>query len=130
MNTTKEFKNNDLAKVVEVAKAKGYKVYTYENTSNHITQIFIENTNGQIGTAQAHYGGIKFSTIHRPERGSGNGSGFGSLVRGEEFNSPENIDICFIHSPYWTNGRQANVTKYKSFADYLKYNTILNYYEI
>lgn len=69
--------NQDLKDVVAIAKQRGYRVYTFESNSKNIEQVFIEHTDGRIGSCSTFYGGIKFFTMHKPVRGSGNGSGFG-----------------------------------------------------
>lgn len=124
-------RNEDLQKVVSLAKEKGYKVYTFESVSNNktIEQVFIEHTDGRIGSCSTYYGGIKFSTIHKPKRGSGLGDGFGQLVEGEDFNNPQNIDVCFITYPYWFRENKS-VEKYKSFQEYASEEKILKYFEI
>lgn len=127
------FKNESLAKVVELAKAKGYTVRTFESQSSKIEQVFIEDQNGRLGSCSAYFGCVQFSTMHKSKSGSGNGSGFGGLVKGEDFNDPENLDVCFISFPYWAGnqGRQG-VTKYNGWSDYQqpKVNQILKYYEL
>ena len=124
-------RTTDLQKAVELAKKKGYKVYTFESSSRYIEQVFFENLAGEVGTASTYYSGVKFSTIHKSKNGSGNGTGFGQLVKGQEFDSPEDIDICFITYPYWLRGNKAEVYKYISFADYLEKGLkILKYYEL
>lgn len=127
----RELKNVDLKEVVTIAKSKGYNVYTFESSSKYIEQIFIEDLEGgRVGSASAYYSGIQFSTVHKSKRGSGNGTGFGGLIKGENFNDPQDLDICFIHMPYWGHAKESNVVKYTSFEDYLKTHTILNYYKI
>ena len=126
------FENDSLLEVVKLAKKKGYNVYTFESSSKYITQVFIEDAKlGRLGTVQAYYSGIQFSTMHQSESGSGMGSGFGGLVDGDDFNNIEDIDICFITHPYWAIGRLAgNVYKFKSFSDYLNKSIGLKYYQI
>ena len=125
-------KNASLQEVVKIAKSKGYKVYTFESQSKYIKQIFIENKDGIFGSCSSYYSGIQFSTQHKSERGGGNGCGFASLIKGEEFNSPKDLDICFITYPYWLNNHKSNVYKYKSFKDYTEtpIGSILKYYEL
>lgn len=126
----REYKNKDLKKVYEIAKDKGYKLFTFESNNKHIEQIFIENKHGDIGSCSAYFGGISFSTVHKPKQNSGNGTGFGKLIKGQDFNIPEDLDICFISYPYWAGVREANIKKYCSWDDYLNNQTILKYYEL
>jgi hypothetical protein len=125
--------NSDLQKVVEIAKKKGYKVRTFESSGSVINQIFIEDQIGRLGSCSAYFGGVQFSTMHKSKSGSGNGSGFGQLVKGEDFNDPENLDVCFISFHYWAGSRERQgVTKYNGWSDYRqpKVNQILKYYEL
>lgn len=128
-NTERKIENTDLKKVCEIAKEKGYKVYTFQSKhSNTIEQIFFVNQKNQIGSASTHYGGIRFSTMHKPTRGIG--TGFGSLTK-EDFNSPEDLDIAFMHSPNWARAenRQA-VKKWNNWKEYTSKESILKYYEL
>lgn len=125
----KPFKNEQLKEVYNLAKKKNYKVYTFETRAKHISQIFIENIKNQIGSCEAYFGGVRFSTIHKPIEGSGNGTGFGGLIKGKDFNDPEDLDICFINAPYWYNGKLN--PKYNGFEEYenVSYKR-LKYFEI
>ena len=126
----KNFANEKLKKCVDIAKKRGYSVWTFKSSSNTISQIFIDNNKGAIGTVQAFYSGIQFSTLHKSERGQhNNGSGFGSLIKGQQFNDPDDMDIIFSRCPYWKQNC-SGITKYKSMQDYIKRNTILTYYEL
>ena len=123
------FKTGDLEKAVKIAKEKGYKVYTFESSSKYIKQVFFEDLKkGIVGSGSAYFSGMRFSTVHKKNKVQ-NGTGFGSLIEGEDFNSPFDIDVCFITYPYWYNSGKI-VEKYKSWEEYLKENTILNYYEL
>lgn len=123
------FRNESLQAVATIAKNEGCKIYTFESSSIFIDQIFIENQAGQVGSASRYFSGVQFSTCHKSKNGSGNGSGFGSLVDGEEFNAPENYKVCFMVAPRWA--RSSDLYKYTSFEDYLnKGLKILKYYEL
>lgn len=119
-------RNKALSDIVDIAKSKGYKVFTFDSNSKYINQVFFEDKEGRIGSASEYYSGITLSTIHKPKHGSGNGTGF---MVGEEFEDPENIDLCFIHMPHWAKG---TVEKYKNWDEYVstKINSVLTYYEI
>lgn len=132
MKTTKRedriLRNESMFDVVDIAKNRGYKVYTFDSSSKYIEQIFIEDKEGRVGSCSSYYGGIQFSTVHKSKRGSGLGNGFGGLVKGQDFNQPKDLDICFISYPYWHS--KGGVEKYKSFEDYKLENKILKYYEL
>jgi hypothetical protein len=123
------YKNEDLARTAEIAKKDGCKIYTFKSSSKYIEQIFIESRGGQIGSCSAYLGGIQFSTVHKSKHNSGNGSGFGNLIKGQDFDRPEQYKVCFISYPYWIN--KGGVYKFTSFNDYLdKGLGILTYYEL
>lgn len=124
----RKFRNEALEQVSNIAKEKGYKVYTFESSSIYINQIFFVDQLGRIGTASEYYGGITFGTVHMSKRNSGIGTGFGI---GGEFEEPSNLDIAFLHAPNWASSvDRSNVIKYKDWNDYLSKNTILKYYEL
>lgn len=131
MENLRPFINHDLKKVYDLAKADGCKVYTFASSSTQkhdpITQIFVEDPTGRIGTCEKYFSGIQFSTIHIPEKGSRQGSGYGQLNGKSDFNNPEDYKIMFIYAPRWAS---ANVKKYRNFEHYRKLNTILTYPEI
>ena len=121
------FKNEALQEACQIAKERGYKVYTFESSySKTINQIFIENQKGQIGTVSDYYSGIRFGTVHKPTQGIGTGFGIG-----EEFETPQNLDIIFAHSPNWAKSQdREKVKKYSNWKEYTSKETILNYYEL
>lgn len=120
----------DLRRVIEIAKADGCRIYTSEDSSKYITYIFIESPQGQVGYCQEYFGGIQFSTVHKSEKNSGLGTGFGQLLQ-EDFNDPEDYKVSFRKYPYWFNGQRGEVYKYTSFQDYIdKGLKILKYVEI
>lgn len=120
----RKFENQDLEKVVSIAKDRGYKVYTFQSAGN-IKQIFIVNQENQIGSCSAYFGGITFSSVHKPDKEIGTGF----RVSGE-FADPEKLDICFRSYPSWPTSK--NVIKYKSWDEYISspINRILKYYEL
>jgi hypothetical protein len=121
-----KYKNESLAEVVRIAHKRGYKVYGFQS-DKRISQVFIEDTNGRVGTCFATFGEIKLYTVHKNIRGSGVGTGFGDGGN----HHPEEIDLCFAFAPSWVGRRDLErVVKYKSFDEYLKYNTILTYFPI
>jgi hypothetical protein len=121
--------NKQLEQTIELAKLKGYVVFTFENHDRPITHIFIANQAGNVGECSEFYGGIQFSTCHKPM--SGVGSGFGNL-NGHDFHSPNDIDICFIRAPRWASYADSErVRKYTGgMSEYMKKSTRLTYYEL
>lgn len=123
----RKFRNEDLSNVSNIAKAKGYKVYTFESSNCYIDQIFFVDQLGRIGSASQYFSGIVFHTIHISKRNSGLGTGFRI---GEEFEDPKNLDISFSLCPNWAINQSQSVTKYKNWNDYITKNSILKYYEL
>ena len=126
--STRRLENDLLRSVVDVAKQRGYKVYTFESSGIWIKQVFFENLKNEIGTCQSYFSGIKFGTMHKPNKICG--TGFGNVVGDNEFDNPEDIDHCFIHSPFWARSYNESVIKWKSWAEYINKPTSLKYYEI
>lgn len=120
----RKFENQKLEKVISIAKEKGYKVYTFQSSGN-IKQIFIVNQENQIGSCSAHFSGVNFSSVHKPDEEIGTGF----RVSGE-FADPEKLDICFRNYPSWPTNK--NAVKYKSWEEYVSspINRILKYYEL
>lgn len=121
----RKFENATLQDVVNIAKEKGYKVYTFESSGN-IKQIFFENQDGKIGTASEYYGGITFGSVHKPCRECGTG-----FMMSLEFADPNELDIAFAFAPNWaTDSQRKVIRKYKDWNDYTNRESILTYYEL
>jgi len=118
-----KYKNDNLAEVVAIAKSKGYKVFGFQK--NIISQVFIENTNGKVGTCSAgNSDGVHFGTVHKRSQ-----IGTGFRVDGGQL--PTEVETCFAFAPNWASPHDIkHIKKYSSFDDYLKFNTVLNYFEI
>lgn len=129
METKKEYRNEELEKVVNISKEAGFKVYTFESTSKYINQVFIENQEGKICTVSEKYSGVTYATVHRPNRECGTGFG---LTNDIDMASLEMIVLSMnTNSPQWaTKNQREAVIKYSNWADYLKKDSILRYYEL
>lgn len=77
----------------------GYKVHTFNPSGRYIRQIFIDNGK-TFGSISERCSGVSYSTCHKSEPGSGNGTGFG-LTSEPMLASEEWIDKCFIFAPNW-----------------------------
>lgn len=122
----REFRNESLKEVSEVAKQMGLRVFTFESRSKYIEQIFF--TDGEkIGTSSADYGSITFGSIHKPNRACGTGFG---LEYDYNKSLIENIRYslnCF--APKWAKRSDVeHVKKYKNVEEYLQREKILKYY--
>jgi hypothetical protein len=116
------FKNEALFEVYKLAKSENCKIYTSSNEIK-IHYFTIEDETGNLAYVQTFYSGVKFSSIHKPIRKSGNGSGF--LLSGiHDFDGINDYKKAFRLS--------LKVPRYSNFQDYLKnpINQILKYKEI
>ncbi len=113
-----KFKTDRLEKAVNIAKSKGYKVYAFQ--TGLISQVFIENKEGQICTIQSDLFRDSVNTVHKPNLKSGNGYQMSKHIG--------DIEKGFTMCPNW--GDYRTVKKYKNFADYQNSVTVLDYWEI
>jgi hypothetical protein len=108
----------------------GFKVYAVKDKAP-ISWIYIEK-NGQLGYVQNDYfGGLKFSTVHKPTQELG--TGFSLNDEGTNNPTMKNAEESVsTHKPRWWTGSGAGIQKYKSFEDYQKSPTgsILHYVEV
>jgi len=101
-NKELEFKNDELLKAVELAISLGYKVHTFNPSGYYISQVFIDN--GQtFGSVNEHFSGVQYSTCHKSEYGSGNGTGFGLNGFDIQVASKEGLESCFSFAPHWAS---------------------------
>lgn len=112
---------------VKLLKLNGFKVFTSDSNKNYSYCHFTKNDN--IGYVQAgYYGGLEFSTVHKPNRFCGTGFCLYSGELGEQVHIPtiEHANKTFIKYPSWAkNVDKNNVIKYKSWDEY-KQNPINN----
>ena len=127
MKTT--FENEALQELVKIAKENGYRVFAFQK-DKPISQVLIVSESGKIGSASASWGGLSYSTTHKPCREFGTGFGL-SGVNGCELPSIERIRDCTeTIKPHWAGIGQ--VVKYRDWEEYKAYrmNAILEYFEI
>jgi hypothetical protein len=76
---------------------------------------------GKIGYCQVSYwGGLAFSTVHKPATGIGTGYGLHDGFHGIFEPTIKDAESAFIHSPKWAKSHEAaRVVKYKSLEDYM-----------
>ena len=119
-----EFKTDLLKKFVDVLKQNYFKVYASQE--DKISYVHFE-LNNNIGYVQDDYfGGLDFSSVHKPNRDNGTGFQIHKEVIEPTIKHAED---CFILKPYWASGE---VQKYKSFEDYKtsSIHSILKYMEV
>ena len=123
MNTieTQIFKNELLAQFANFAKDNGMQVYwtKWQHTTEKPTYFhFTDGVN--IGYCQLDYfGGVKFSTIHKPCKECG--TGFGLNKNGIYEPKIDDFKGAFIVAPNWANC--LDVKAVKKYRDWHEYTT-------
>jgi hypothetical protein len=120
MKTKSELLENFLTTL----KAAGFEVYVPEKPSTYAH--FVKDN--KIGYVQeAYFGGLEFSTVHKPSHE--NGTGFG-LNRNGLFNPTiKDAEMAFMIAPY--KSYSGTIKKYKSWGEYISspVNQIIKYVE-
>lgn len=118
-----EFKTELLKGFVAELKQNGFKVYVVDD-NKPITFINFEK-GFNVGYVQDDYfGGLNFSSVHKPSQG--NGTGF--QIHKEIIKPTIQHALDCFDKPYWAKG---NILKWKSFDEYRKspIGSILKYIE-
>ena len=118
--TNEIFKGELLANTANMLKDAGMKIYYTPGNNNAKTTYFFFVEGDNIGYCQeGYFGGIRFSTVHKPCKECGTGYG---LTDDPGLFEPTIKDAkqAFISAPNWatSNDRQA-VRKYKNWEDYM-----------
>lgn len=126
---TIKFKNQELARVVEIAKQNNYRVFAFQH-DEPISQVLVVSENNKIGTISESGGGLSYGTVHKPCIQFGTGFD----LSGHMASSPASLIMiktcCEITKPVWASSGE--VKKYKNWEEYVNnpMNRILNYFEI
>ena len=93
----------------------GFKVYCNKQ-EEEITYIFFEKNNN-IGNCQSElFSGLKFSTVHKPNRVCGTGYGLDKEIHNPTIKDAEET---FINKPPWASSSDMeHIKKYASWEDY------------
>lgn len=121
------FKSELLKDVVNMAKNNGYKVYAFQHNEK-ISQVFIVNNEGICSISADYFYGLNISTCHKPCRKFGKGFRLNEEPLNQISLNEINIAIR-LNKPRWAR-QEGDVIKYSNWADYIKKNTILTYFEI
>ena len=120
VNTESIFKSELLANTADMLKAAGISIYysVWKHTSEKPTYFYFVNGNN-IGYCQEDYfGGVKFSTVHKPCRECG--TGFGLNEDGLFEPTIEDAKRAFIIAPNWAKSHDVKaVRKYESWQQYI-----------
>lgn len=123
-----KFYNEELYNAAKMAIGMGYKVHTFNPSGFYIRQIFIDNGK-TFGSVSEYYSGVRYSTCHKSELGSGNGTGFG--LSEEPMNATKDgINSVFMFAPRWATN--TNRIKKETWDEHISrpINQILTYGEI
>jgi len=123
--TDNVFSTQLLADMADMLKDNGLSVYWSKWSSGTAKPTYFHFTDGvNIGYCQeAYFGGLSFSTVHKPCRGCG--TGFGLNENGIYQPTLKDAERAFIIAPNWANSNDVrDVKKYKSWDEYS--NTPLN----
>jgi len=126
----KIFKDDLLTDMADKLKVEGMQVFYSPYNDNRLSTYFFFTDGENIGYCQSGYfGGLRFSTVHKPCRECGTGFG---LTDDPGLFEPTIQDAkqAFIIAPNWASSkdRQA-VRKYKNWDEYTSssINKILSY---
>jgi hypothetical protein len=125
--TEKGFENSVLFKAYKLAKENGFRCFSFQKDTK-ISQVFVVK-NDKIGSISAHFGGVSYSTVHKPNRKTGTGFSLSA-----HYNCIQSEDINLIYAaintvcPAWYNGEMPQ--KFKNWEDFVKRETILTFFEI
>ena len=124
-----EFKCEELEKVVQICKENNIECYAFQK-DRPISQIFVVDTNGRIGTVSENFGGLTYATVHKPCFDYGTGFGLSGYNRCEKASIKRVKDAMYTTLPDWA--MRGTVKKYKDWADYVStpINRTLEYYKL
>ena len=115
--------NTILHEFVKELKQNGFKVFTSAEDKNYSYCHFIKDD--KIGYVQTDYfGGLSFSTVHKPCKGFGTGFGLNDLNNRVWQPTIKDAEKCFITAPNWATGNIGDIKKYKNWDEYI--NTPIN----
>lgn len=117
-----KYENDELEKAVQIAKRHGLDVWTFKSNDGVIGQIFFDDGK-TFGSAQHHYGGLKYMTCHRANQRSG--TGFGLTGCSDRANW-EDIERTLAFIPNWAVGYAESVVK-ESMEQHIKRDKVLTW---
>jgi len=124
------FKTEILRKFALLLIKNDFKVYTSKNKKAHekTTYLLFEKDN-KIGYCQDNYfGGLDFSTCHKPNSKIGTGYRLNSEGVGNP--TVKHALNAFSIMANWSHDSIKDIVKYRDWNDYLKTNTVLKYVEV
>ena len=122
MNTKEDFKL--FVDFVQTLKENGFKVYTACTDEDVSWAHFVKNN--KVGYMQLSYwGGLTFSTCHKPCRNFGTGFGLYDYNKSGNINPTiEDAEKAFMIAPHWARPNDvAAVKKYSGWEEYSKRKT-------
>ena len=121
----REYYNTELGKVVSLAKDMGLKVWTFDS-SGKIRQVFFDDGK-TFGSASVDFSLLTYSTCHRANGACGTGF---RLHEGVKEAREEYILETFCNCPGWAYNQYHKYVIKESFAEHIKRDKILTWYEL
>lgn len=119
--TDNVFSTQLLADMANILKDNGFSVYWSKWSSSNAKPAYFYFTDGaNIGYCQeAYFGGLSFSTVHKPCRECGTGFGLNESGTGIYEPTLKDAERAFIVAPNWAKSNDVRaVRKYKSWEEY------------
>lgn len=106
----------------------GFRLLIYKGRNDQPVTWIIFEKEGKLGYCQeGYFGGLRFSTVHKPSREAGTGYGLNEEFGGEFEPTIQHALNTFISKPNWEINRHFTPVKYKSLEEYMAKETILKY---
>ncbi len=106
----------------------GFRLLILKNRDSRSVTWFHYELNGQIGYCQeGNFGGLTFSTVHKPSREAGTGYGLHDGFNSNYEPTIEDAKQAFILKPNWARNDNFTPIKYKSLEEYRDRETVLKY---
>lgn len=112
-------KSDVLKNCLELLLDNGFRIFKSYYKENENLTYFNYSKDNKIAYLQVDYfGGVKYSTVHKPCRDFG--TGFGLCEESVFDLTIEDLEKGFIHHPNWAKGDTTRIKKYSSLDEFLK----------
>lgn len=129
-NIVERLKEGPLRDYAKLLIDNGFRLLIYKSRESGapVTWFHFEKDN-KIGYCQeSYFGGLRFSSVHKPSKEAGTGYGlsgeFDSICNPTIEHAQEAMNLL---KPFWANDVNFMPKKYKSLEEYMERETILKY---